>query len=88
MKILLKYDWFAPSELVEVTGRNVSGILYKAGEHVVSDDLKSKLPRSAKILDEMVEPVKKKVDKQHTLRDFDEERANSEAFVRISNKVK
>jgi len=74
MKINLKYAWFGPD-----------GIYRNAGVHDLPEDLYSQLPRTTTIVDEKVKVIEVP-QKPKTLKDFDEERANSDAFSAILNK--
>ncbi len=92
MKVLLKYDWFAPSEettmeLGNKNPRKVSGTFFKAGTHEMSDNLKGKLPKSATIIDDGMLKAVSRPDATNTLRSFDEARANSDAFNKVLNKL-
>lgn len=79
--------WFAPSEkFLPDKLRIFSGKFYRRGETEVPDELIEFLPKYAEVLDK--KPAEKKVAQpQETLRDYDIERANSDALVNTLEKA-
>lgn len=82
MKVKLNNAWFGPDNS-----------LYPIGEHDFSEDWFEKLPSSAEVVKapkvevkEVFTPVSK-VRKKETLKDFDDERSNSDELQAVINKV-
>lgn len=90
MRIKLQNDWFAPTVSERVGSGAVvlvsNGRLYRGaggpegGIHDVPDILRTRLPKSAVILDEGGKSQKNGKTKAESLKDFDEARAAAEAM--------
>ena len=84
MLVELTKTWFAPAPAVAVNKvMTTSGRRYKAGIHEMPDEWHSILPRDAKVIDEMPAAPAEAPAPVQTLRDFDEQRANSDAEMRV-----
>lgn len=77
MKVKLRHDWFAPTELsVQPDTRVFSGRFYRRGVHEFPEDMREYLPKSATIVGE--EKVYED-SPSDSLADFDHERAAAES---------
>jgi len=85
MRVFLQHGWFAPTAVEKIGNREISGRFYDKGEHDLPASLKPFLPKSAKLLDKPTEPVPAK---PVALKDFDQERASSDAYSEIVNTKK
>jgi hypothetical protein len=90
-QVEFKTLWFAPSEARKDAVRSISGQRFKPGVHEVPDELLAKLPKTAKILTNKELKAKAYIDKNEekkvpaTLKEFDDLRANSDAFSKVVN---
>lgn len=93
MKVRLINNWFVNSVSHSTADKRVfSGRLYKRGVHVIPDELKGKLPKSAEIIEDVDDyeapVVEEDVKEEASLRDFDEERtAQDEVEATVKRKV-
>lgn len=84
MKVLLRYDWFAPSAPATLPDKRVvSGVFYRRGEHSMPEELRDFLPSSATIIDAKERYEKEVVDHSNTLREIDFARGAVEAEEEI-----
>ena len=89
MKVTLKNDWFAPSDKFEIGKQQMQGTLYKRGTQNLPDKLRPYLPKTAVVHDE-AQPVFVPAPKPRlaqTLRDLEEDRANSDAEAAVHAKL-
>lgn len=95
MKVLLQAGWFSPTQVEikvpgEVEGKALvatSGQFYGPGEHDMDDSLMPYLPRSAKVIGVSPKKAPKPAPvKGEYLRDFEADRANSDATQQLMNK--
>lgn len=92
MKVKLLDAWFGPTEVEMLSGeRPISGVLYRPGVYDFPDDWKKLLPKSATVLTEKeakaVAKTSEPVKKDASLKDFDEDRMNSDAYEALMNKT-
>ena len=87
MLVKLKSMWFAPTPRKNLNAIfSTAGRRYKAGIHEMPDKLRDALPSTAEILDDdHVEPAPKPEPELVNLSDFDQERANANAFNEVAD---
>lgn len=88
MKVKFINAWFARTDVYKVdAARVVSGKLYRKGHtYELPDEMLEYLPKSAVVLDEngKKKKVEKKIEKEPSLKDFDNERAASDAVIAVA----
>lgn len=89
MKVLFKHLWFGPTETKNQGKINqTAGKRYRPGVHYVPAELKSLLPKTAKIIeDDTPAPEPVEAEPGETLRSFDELRAAAEATAEAEEKA-
>ena len=75
MKVILKANWFAPG------ARRFKKSLSPSEPTIIPDGLRAFLPKSARIVGDASPAAAPKQSEPKTLRDFDTERAASDAFI-------
>lgn len=88
--VKLKNNWFPPSDPFRPDSMRVfSGQFFKIGVVEIPDELVEFLPKSAIILEHNHKKVavKKEVQKEETLKDYDGDRAASDELIKIHETV-
>tara|TARA_Y100000310_G_C20164436_1_gene570711 strand:- start:162 stop:527 length:366 start_codon:yes stop_codon:yes gene_type:complete len=89
MLIKFKAPWFGPTQVVMKDKiQMISGRHYGKGIHDVDESLKDYLPSTVVFLDEGHDEIEEETPKVvETLRDFDTERAASDAFGKLAEEA-
>ncbi len=86
MLVEFKHAWFSPTdEITKDKIQKISGTLYKKGVHEIPENLRERLPKSAKILEKKPEVVVEK--ESNDLKDYDTERSAADHFVKIAEEA-